>query len=291
MLPEIAAVIAPLFLCAGIGYFWARFDKPFDPEMITGLALTLGLPALVFSTLTRLDIAPGVVLEMGGAYAVGLIVQVIIHVWLLRAAGLDRRTYLAPIVFGNSGNMGLPVCLFAFGEPGLGLAIGIFIVSSIAGLTASPAMFSGDVRLGILFKQPLLYVIGAALIFMTADIAPPRWVANTVQIIGGMAIPLMIISLGVAMARLRVNRLGRSLALSCVRIGGGLCVGIVLAWIFGFEGMARGVLLLQCAMPVAVHNYLFAQRYDRDPPEVAGMVVISTALSYATLPLLLWYVL
>ena len=52
-------------------------------------------------------------------------------------------------------------------------------------------------------------------------------------------------------------------------------------------GTARAALILQASMPVAVYNYLFAQMWDNEPAEIAGLVVVSTLLSVATIPLLL----
>ena len=126
---------------------------------------------------------------------------------------------------------------------------------------------------------------------MLSGTKPPQWLSNTTQILGGVAIPMMLISLGVAMARLKIAGFGRALFLSVLRIGGGFAIGLAIAEIAGLHGAARGVLLMQSAMPVAVNNYLLAQRFNRNPSEVAGTVVVSTALSFATLPLLLYFVL
>jgi predicted permease len=101
----------------------------------------------------------------------------------------------------------------------------------------------------------------------------------------------MLIALGVSLARLRIASLKLSLAIALVRLLLGFAVGNLVAWVFGLDGMLAGVLILQSSMPVAVFNYLFAQVYRRAPEEVAGAVVLSTFLSFASLPLLLLHVL
>ena len=126
---------------------------------------------------------------------------------------------------------------------------------------------------------------------MVAGIKPPAWIANTVDIVSGMAIPLMVVSLGVAISRIRVVGIGRAAALSALELAVGFGVGVALADLFGLTGVARGVLILQCAMPVAVHNYVFAQFYRRSPETVAGMVVVSTLFACFSLPAVLWFVL
>ena len=102
-----------------------------------------------------------------------------------------------------------------------------------------------------------------------------------------LVIPLMLITLGVSLSKLRIVSLGRSLTLSLVRLVPGALIGLAAGWIFDLGPMGQGVLAIQCAMPVAVFNYLFAQLYRRAPDEVAGTIVTSTALSFLTLPLLL----
>jgi predicted permease len=102
---------------------------------------------------------------------------------------------------------------------------------------------------------------------------------------------MMLLTLGVALANLKVTSLWRSVVLSLGRLGLGLAVGLGIAEILGLEGAARGVLILESAMPVAVLNYLFAARYDRSPEEIAGLVLVSTTLSFVTLPALLLIVL
>jgi predicted permease len=114
---------------------------------------------------------------------------------------------------------------------------------------------------------------------------------RTTSVLGGFTIPLMQFTLGVSLAGLRPGRLPRAFGLAIARFGLGLVVGIGLASAFGLEGVAWNVFVLDCAMPVAVFNYLLAQRYGRSPDDVAGLVVISTLLSFLTVPVLLAWLL
>jgi len=91
--------------------------------------------------------------------------------------------------------------------------------------------------------------------------------------------------------QLKIGDLGKSLVLALIRLLMGFGVGLALAEVFGFEGAMKGVLVLQSTLPVAVFNYLFAARYKTDPETVAGAVVLSTVMSFATLPVLMWFVL
>ena len=288
---QIASIIAPLFVIAGIGYVWGRLGKPFDTTLVGMLTLNFGVPALIFSTLTNLEVSPSEFGEITGIFGIFLFVNLVIGALLLKIFNLEIGAFLPALSFPNNGNMGLPLCLFAFGDVGLALGISVFVLMSTANVTIGFAFASGKWSLASMFKTPFLWIIAAALIFMVTETTPPRWVANTAEIIGGMSIPLMLVALGVSLSRLEVSNFKQSFWLSLARLGIGFGLGILLAIIFELEGAARGVLILQCAMPTAVMNYLLAARFDRQASGVAGIVVVSTFISLATLPFLMLFVL
>ena len=119
--------------------------------------------------------------------------------------------------------------------------------------------------------MPIIYAVLLALVIMALELKVPDAAVNTAQILGGMTIPMMLITLGISLAKLRISSLGRSIGLSVLRLALGVSIGWLMAEALGFEGIERGVLIVQSAMPVAVFNYLFAQRYKTEPEEVAGM--------------------
>jgi malate permease and related proteins len=200
---------------------------------------------------------------------------------------LPLHSYLPALMFPNAGNMGLPLCLYAFGQEGLTLAIVYFAVFSVAQFTIGASIAAGSASPGRILKLPLPYAVLLSLPFMATGTHLPDAVTNVLEVFAGITIPLMLLALGVSLAQLKVASLGRALVLALIRLGGGLAVGVLLAWALGFHGAERGVVIIQSAMPVAVFNYLFAQLYRRAPDEVAGAIVTSTAISFVTLPLLL----
>ena len=187
--------------------------------------------------------------------------------------------------------MGLPLCLFAFGDVGLTLAIAWYLVGALIQLTFGIWIASGAGSPRLLVRTPVIWAVALALLFMAQGTRPPDWIMNAVELFAGFTIPLMLFNLGVALAKLRAARFGGGLALSLVRLAMGFGVGVGIAELFGFEGVARGVMILQATMPVAVINFAIANRYGRASTEIAGLVLISTAISYATLPALLLVVL
>ena len=291
MYGQIAAIIAPIFICSGLGFGWARLRRPFDTGFVTSLITVVGTPCLVASTLTRLHVSPVAMGEIAGAAALVFAGAAATGMIALRAMRLPLHSYLPAVMFPNAGNMGLPLCLFAFGDRGLALAIVYFALASTLQFTAGATIAAGRLNLGRLLSMPLLYALAVSFVFLATGTPVPPWLANTIQLIGGLTIPLMLIALGVSLARLRISSFRRSVVLSMLRIGGGAAIGAGVGWALGLDGTARGVLVIQSAMPVAVFNYLFAQLYKRAPEEVAGMIVLSTLLSFATLPVLLLLVL
>ncbi len=291
MFGELFSIIAPLLVCAGIGYGWAKTGRGYDVELVTTLVTNIGVPCLVFHTLSNLTVDAAAFGTMVVATVAALAVSLAVGALILRLTGLSRRAFLPALTFPNTGNMGLPLNYLAFGDVGLGLAIAVFTVYATTQFTLGVALASGKASLRSLARVPVLYALPPALAFMLTGTTPPRWISTTTDILGGIVIPMMLITLGISLARLGVKSIPRSLGLSVLRLAMGFAIGVGIAYGLGLEGASRGVLIIQSTMPVAVFNYLFALRYKTAPEEVAGMVVISTVLSFLTLPPLLWFVL
>lgn len=288
---DLFAIIAPVFICAAIGYGWARRGMPFNNEFTTSLTSNIAFPCLIVATLARLEIDSDAFSQMALAGLITVTATVVVAAATLKLAGYSQPVYLPSLVFGNTGNIGLPLCLFAFGEEGMALAIVFFTVFLVIQFTFGIWVSAGHGSIAILLRTPLVWAAVIGISLQLLDIHLPTWIDNTIGLIGDLAIPLMLLTLGVSLAKLKVASMGRSIALSVGRLAIGLAVGLAVAELLGMEGAARGILILESTMPVAVLNYLFAARYDRSPEEVAGLVLVSTAISFITLPGLLLLVL
>jgi predicted permease len=287
---EILAIMVPVVLIAGLGVVWTQRGKDFDTTLITNLVYYFGAPALVFSTLSVIEFDAAL-----GNFALAAIASfvgfAVLGAPILLALKMPVRTYLSTLMFPNMGNMGLPICLFAFGDAGLVLAVIYFSVAAVAHYTIGVWLLSGERTPTRLFKTPLVYAAGAALIFQGLGATPPGWLANTSSLLGGMTIPLLLLTLGVSLATTKVVHLVRGSGIAVLRLSIGFAVGLAISAAFGFTGVERGVVILECTMPVAVFSYLLASRFDRAPEDVAGAIAVSTGLSVITLPLILALVL
>ncbi len=257
--------------------------------------MNIATPCLIISVMARVEVAPKIMGGVALAAALVIVCMGIIGYGLTRWLNLKPACYIPSLMFPNNGNLGLPLCLFAFGDTGLALALASFMVMMLSTFTVGIMMVSRaeglGARLKALVRQPVLYAMVVAVGLLMTDTELPLWLANTVDLMGGFAIPLMILTLGVSLARLKLTAWRRSLAFSALRVLGGLTLGYLAARLIGLEGEALGVAVLQGAMPVAIFNYLLALRYDRAPQEVAAMVLMSTMLAFLVLPILLVFVL
>ncbi|MGM0913102.1 MAG: AEC family transporter [Pseudomonadota bacterium] len=288
MLAELFAVMAPVLTGAGLGFIWVRLGQPYPVEFVTRLVFNIGTPALVIASLSGAEIDAG---SFGRTMlATALVISAMAAMtWpLARLLGKDWRVLLAPAMYPNTGNMGLPVVLYAFGSAGFAYGITVMVTVSLFQFTLGSVMASsGGNPLRTLARTPTVYAIAISLALLLTDTALPRWLANSVDLISGFTVPLMLITLGVSLASIQVRSLKSGVGFSLLRIP----VAAALAWGIGtlldLPPLAQGILILQMSMPVAVFNYLFAQKARREPEYVASLVFCSTLLSLIYLPILL----
>jgi predicted permease len=287
MFLQILEIVTPVFALCAVGYCWKRFGGPFDIPFVTRLVFVIAVPALIFSVLSRIEVDPRAFrdLALASLALYGLITLVAAP--LIWASGLDRRAYLAPFVFGNTGNVGLPIALFAFGEQGLAYAMVVFAVMAGLSFTIGVAMVAGRGSPFEAFKQPIFYAAILGIVFAMNGWRLPDAAQATLELAGQMMIPMMLITLGVAIAQLDVRDFGRAVWISLAKAT--VCAGAAIAVLLWFDlpRVAAGALVIQAMTPVAVTNYLLAARYDADPNAVAGLVVVSTLAAIALMPLTL----
>lgn len=283
-------IVAPVFILASVGFIWVRLGYEYRVEFITRLAMTLSVPCLIFTALMRTEIDKTALaaVSLAAVAAYGLLT---LGCWALVLAGrLDGRTFLAPLIFGNTGNLGLPLALFAFGEAGLGYAVVVFAVMAILSFTFGIWLVSGGGSLRKVVQEPVVFATLAGAVFLWQGWQTPVFLTNALELIGQMAIPMMLITLGVAVARLQPGGFKLAVGLSAAKVV--LSVGSAVAaglW-FGLSDTALAVLIVQIATPVAVTSYLLAEKYGADAQSVAGLVVVSTLMAVITLPLILGFV-
>ncbi len=280
-------IVTPVFTLAAIGFIWVKLGFEYKVEFVTRLAMTLAVPCLIFTSLMKTEIDPGALAALSYAALATYALVSVIAFGLIRIAYLPVRTYYAPMIFGNTGNLGLPLALFAFGQIGLGYAVVVFAVMAVLSFTFGVWLVSGGGSPLKALKEPIVAATLLGALFMWQDWQTPAPITNTLVLIGQIAIPIMLLTLGVTVARLKPGSLGLSVLFSLQKtvICIGAAVGIGL-WL-DLPAIALAVLVMQVSTPVAVTSYMLAEKYGADADAVAGLVVVSTVLSVFTIPLTL----
>ncbi|MEL6914851.1 MAG: AEC family transporter [Pseudomonadota bacterium] len=284
-------IVAPVFALAGIGFVWVKLGLEYRVAFVTRLAMTLGIPALIFVALMETEIAPAALTQLTVAAIATYAALTAVMALVVRVGRLEPRTWHAPLVMSNTGNIGLPLAFFAFGEEGLGYAVVVFAVSTVFAFTIGLWLVTRSSNPLTLVREPMVGATLLGALFLWQGWETPEVVTNTLRLVGQLGIPLMLITLGVAIARLSPGHIGRAALMAAVKLG--LCTGVAagIGLSFALPPVAFGILVLQFAAPAAVTSYLIAEKYGADAAPVAGLVVLTTAASVVTLPLVLALVL
>ena len=284
-------VVAPVFTLALIGFIWVKLDIEYRVEFVTKLAMTVSIPCLIFVALMKTEVSGVALTAISLASIVAYAGVTLVMFLFIKINRLNAPTYLAPLIFGNTGNLGIPLALFAFGEVGLQYAVVSFAIMAVYSFTAGIWIVSGGGNPLKALKEPMVGATILGGIFLWQGWETPVWITNALELLGQMGIPLMLITLGVALARLSPAGLLRAFWLSLAKVIICAAIAWTVAVVFKLDDVAFAVLVLQVSTPVAVTSYLIAQKYGANAGEVAGMVVASTFLSIAFIPILLAFLL
>ncbi|WP_127143039.1 AEC family transporter [Pelagibacterium montanilacus] len=288
MLLEILGVVAPIFIIVSIGYVWARRKLPFDNETVGSVVLRVGIPCLIFSTMTGADVTPREVGWIVAAAICVIAISTLIGVVVLKLAHQPLNTYLISAMHGNSGNMGLPLAIMVFGQAGEPVAVAYFLVVALSQHVLGLMVTAGRFDARSLARQPIIHAAIVTIVVLSVGVDVPQWLTRTTDLLGGIVIPMMLLLLGVSLSQLKIGDLKIALGMSAMRFGAGATGALATIWIFGLTGVEAGVVWVMATMPAAVVHFLLAERYGRSPERVAGVIVVSTVLTLAGLPVIVW---
>ncbi|OMU08399.1 transporter [Burkholderia pseudomallei] len=284
---DFSLVVVPIFACSLIGLLWVKLRLPMNAACLSALVSNIGIPCLLLSSLDQPNLTARVLVHTFAAGAVALACFAALGALFLRALKLPLRQYLPSLMLPNTSNLGLPVALFTFGEQGLLYAVAFSALVQIGHFTIGVWLLSGRASWKSIAASPTIWAVAAALFMTVNGLHPSAPLAATAKQLGNMAPPLMLLMLGASLANIRLAGLHRVALLALVRAAGGLGVGLALACLLGLPSVAAGAFVVQCTMPVAVLSHLIAQQHDGPTEDIAGMILISTGLSLAGLPLML----
>jgi len=283
-------VLFPVFFVVGIGYYLGKKNPKIDTTFITNFGGNIGSPAIIIYSVTTTGLTFDIFKLYFYYYFLAILGFSIIGIIFLYFMKKDILMELPPFILPNTGNMGLPICLFAYGSQGLGVAGAISSLIILLHFTLGVFLASKKFNFNIILKSPNFYAIIISVMFLYYDFSMPNFVVNTTMLLTYAAIFLILMSLGIALTRIKVFSFNKALISSFARVIIGPVVGFLVIKIFNLNGYAAGVLLIQCSMPSAVLTYLVGSMYSpkKIVDNIASMIVVSTILSSATVPIIVF---
>jgi predicted permease len=290
MLERIAGIVFPIYAIVAVGYAYGRWKKP-DMAFANQLNMDIFVPALVFAALASksFDLMQHVDLLIG---AVVVVLGSGLLAWpVARLLGVPVNTFVPPMMFTNSGNMGLPLAVLAFGEAALPAAVVLFFVENTLHYSLGTWMLDHKVRLITLWKVPVMAaaIAGLLISLLKLPLWQPAWIG--IKMLGDVSIPLLLFSLGVRLTDSRLGDWKISLVGAVTAPASGILMALLAALLLGLEGRDAAMLLVFGALPPAVLNYVFAEKYKQEPDRVASIVMVGNTASLAVIPLTLAWVL
>ena len=283
-------VIFPVFFVIGIGYFLGKKNPKIDTSFITNFGANIGSPAIVIYSVTTTGLTFNIFVEYFIYYFVAILGFSLIGVIFLKFLKKDIIMELPPFIMPNTGNMGLPICLFAYGTQGLGIAGAISSLIILFHFTVGVFLTSKKFSINVILKSPAFYAILFSVLLIYFEIEVPNFITNTTMLLTYATIFLILMSLGIALTRLKVFSFNSAIISSIARVFLGPFVGFVIIYYFKLDGIAAGVLFIQCSMPSAILNYLVGSMYSpkKIVDSIASMIVVSTILSFITIPIVVF---
>jgi len=287
-------VLFPVFFVVGVGYYLGKNNPKIDTSFITNFSANVGTPAMIIYALTSTGISFEIFKNFFGYYLIAIIAFTIIgliFLFFLKTKDIIRE--LPPFIMPNTGNMGLPICLFAYGSQGLGVAAAISALIILCHFTLGIFLADRKFNINVILKNPPFYAIIVSVFLLYFKIKIPTFIENTTFLLMYATIFLILMSLGIALTRLKVFSFKRALISSIGRVVLGPIIGFLLIKYFNLEGFAAGALLIQCSMPSAVLTYLVGSIYSpkKIVDSIASMIVVSTVMSFITIPIVVFFAL
>ena len=285
LLTKLFEVLFPVFLTIGIGYWYGKKDSKFDTKFITTFVGNIGLPCIIYYSLTSTNISMELFLRFSYYITLYVLIFSVIGVIILRILNRDIYRLLPPLILPNTGNMGMPLCLFAYGNMGLAIATAATAMILVFHFSIGILLASKKFSLKPLLQCIPVYALIVSLFFVYYDIPSPKFLENATFLIGYSSIFLVLMSLGIALSKLKVFSFKETLIYSITRVIIGPIVGFGFVKFFNLSGIEAGVMFIQASMPSAVLTFLIAEIYSpkKISNSIASTVSLSTFMSFFTL--------
>ena len=290
MIQHVFEIVAPLFLIVTVGYFYGARVRP-EMASANRLIMDVFMPALIFHVMIQKDFSLGqyVPLIIGGALV--MLGSGVIAFLLARLCGFAWRSFVPPAMFSNWANLGLPLYVLTLGEAALGGGVMLVVAGNILCFTIGTYIYSGKLTGLQVLRTPIIVAVALGVLIGSLDLTVPIFIDVPLEMLGQVAIPLMLFSLGVRLTRVSFNdsTLGIIMGIFCPLVG--VALALLLVQFLPLSPLHQQTLIIFGALPPAVINFMLAEQYNNDPEKVASMVIIGNIMSLIFIPLVLFFML
>ncbi|WOJ98231.1 AEC family transporter [Congregibacter brevis] len=290
MFARIAGVLFPIVAIVVAGFWYGRKHNP-EMSVANRLNMDVFVPALILGAMMSKSFDPSRYAGLAAGAALIVLCSGLAARLLAKAVAVDWRTFVPPMMFNNSANIGIPLAVLAWGDSALAAAVILYSVSNVLHFSVGLHMLDRDAQIKTLWRNPTLLAVFAGLGISLAQVPVWRPLVDALQLMGNVAVPLLLFALGVRMREVRFDALTAPLLGALLKPA----LGMALAWAFSLllalNERDTAMLIIFGALPPAVMNFLFAERYSQDPQRVAAIVLIGNLASLIILPIALGIVL
>jgi len=290
MWSQVFNIVFPVFAIVGTGFGYALLRRP-DMDAAQRITMSILIPSLIFHVISQQSFDLANYQSLGLAALVVVLGSGLLSWPVARYFGYNWRSFLPPIMFTNTGNIGLPVALLAFGQPGLGAAVVVFMLTNLLNFTLGLWMYSGKYGFSDLFKSPVVLAMMAGLAVNLGGMPVPAALDTGIGMLGQASVPMLLFGLGVRLAKASIQQLGVGLlgGLLCP-LSGVLVFLLIRPWLV-LPTLQMQELALFSVLPPAVLNFIMAEHYRRDPEHVAAIVMFGNTSAVIILSLMLAWIL
>ncbi|HEY5717853.1 MAG TPA: AEC family transporter [Motiliproteus sp.] len=290
LIERIFLTVFPLFVIVLTGYLYGR-RREADIEFANRANMDLFVPALIFHSLATQAFPLSQYQELALGALIVVLGSGVVCYPIIRALKLNTQTFLPPMMFSNSGNLGLPLIVLAFGEQALPAAVILFIIENTLHMSLGISMIDRRSHPLQLLKMPMIVATFAGVGWSLSGITLPKAVALPIDLLGQISIPLMLFTLGIRIAQVGLGRWRQGVlgAILCP-LSGIVCALACKPWL-NLSDEQFAILLVFSALPPAVLNYMVAERYNQEPQQVASIVLIGNMASLVIIPAVLAFAL
>lgn len=285
MFAQVVGILFPVFALAIVGFFIGRWLKP-DFRPINRINMDVLVPALVFSSLAVMPMQMGQ-LPLLTASIVAVLLPGILMLPICKIFKLNFKVWTPSNMFRNSGNLAIPLFTYTFGDTALAPAVLLFVISSCAHISIGIALLSNGNPIKQMVKMPVFLAALLGVILNISGVGIWKPLYDAADLLGGAAIPIMLLSLGSQMCNIRLSGLKVGIICTVLTFITGAIAFITIYLLIPLPILHLQMMLLFTMLPPAVMNYMFAERFNIEPEKVASMVLFSNFFSIITLPIVL----